>query len=157
GFTDKEERARKHPVFRIDEPRLRDTLGLPQKEAFRYSIEEFGDRLNALAEPLKKTHERMEGRQKLDQYESQLIEFERHLSLYEGLGGFKTPDVVPTPKDLHWLTLGEAINRDPGVASPYVASWKEMLQSYGSKDPARFNVAVAEYLKRLQTDRPDEV
>jgi len=155
-FSDSEQRARKHPVFRIDDPQIRQALGLQQKETYRYSIEEFGDQLTALAEPLKKTHERKENGQKLDQYENQLMEFERHLGYYERLSRFAIPHVIPPKGGEDWATLGEAVKKDPEAHDPSVGSWKEMLQAYGAKDAKRFNAAVSSYLARLQSERPDD-
>jgi hypothetical protein len=78
-FRDPEARAQKDRIFRIDHPQLRDALGLPVREGYRYSIEEFGARLTDLAEPLKGAHDRKEKSQPLDAFEKQLLEFEQHI------------------------------------------------------------------------------
>ena len=157
-FADSEQRARKHPVFRIDDPQIRDALGLAPKETYRYSIEEFGDKLTSLAEPLKKTHERKENNQKLDQYENQLMEFERHLGYYERLSRFAIPHVIPPKNGADWRTLAEAVPKGEQAAlDPDVDSWKRMLLSYGKKDVKAFNEAVSRYLGRLESERPDDV
>ena len=69
GFSDKESRARKHPVFRITHPDLLNILGLQPREGFRYSIDDFGDKVPALVDSLKTAHERREKGLKLDAYE----------------------------------------------------------------------------------------
>jgi ABC-type transport system involved in cytochrome c biogenesis permease subunit len=157
-FADPEQRARKHPVFRIDDPQIRDALGLAPKETYRYSIEEFGEKLTALAEPLKKTHDRKENGQKLDQYENQLMEFERHLGFYERLSRFAIPHVIPPKNGQDWRTLAEAVPKgEQGPLDPDVDSWKQMLLNYGKKDVKAFNDAVKAYLGRLESQRPDDV
>jgi ABC-type transport system involved in cytochrome c biogenesis permease subunit len=157
-FADPGQRARKHPVFRIDDPQIREALGLAPKETYRYSIEEFGEKLTSLAEPLKKTHERKENGQKLDQYENQLMEFERHLSYYERLSRFAIPHVIPPRNGFDWRTLAEAVPKgEQGALDPDVDAWKQMLLSYGKKDVKAFNDAVNAYLGRLESERPDDV
>jgi ABC-type transport system involved in cytochrome c biogenesis permease subunit len=157
-FADKEQRARKHPVFRIDHPSIRDALGLPAREGYRYSIEDFGDKLGALAEPLKKAHERKDNNQPLDPYENQLMEFERHLGYYERLARFSSPHVIPPHDGQDWLTLGAAVPKGEQVnLDPYVDSWKQMLLAYGSKDVKKFNEAVARYREKLVQERPADV
>ena len=157
-FADPEQRARKHPVFRIDDPQIRDALGLAPKETYRYSIEEFSEKLGSLVDPLKKTHERKENNQKLDQYENQLMEFERHLGYYERLSRFAIPHVIPPKNGGDWRTLAEAVPKgEQAGLDPDVDSWKQMLLSYGKKDAKAFNEAVKSYLGRLESQRPDDV
>jgi len=156
-FADSEQRARKHPVFRIYDPQIRDSLGLAAKERYRYSIEEFGEKLTTLAEPLKKTHERKENNQKLDEYETHLMDFERHLGFYERLSRFAIPHVIPPRDGKEWQTLAEAVPKGEAAAvDPDVNSWKQMLLAYGSKDAAKFNSAVASYRQRVEAQFPKE-
>jgi ABC-type transport system involved in cytochrome c biogenesis permease subunit len=156
-FADSEQRARKHPVFRIDHPSLRDALGLPPRETYRYSIEEFGDKLGALAEPLKKAHERKDNKQPIDAYENQLLEFERHLGVYERLARFATPNVIPPHDGKDWMTLGAAAPKGEQVnLDPQVDAWRQMLLAYGSKDAAKFNAAVKSYREKMSAELPKE-
>jgi len=157
-FSDREARARKHPVFRIDHPQLIDALGLQPREGYRYSIDDFAEKLTALAEPLKKAHERKDSGHALDPYENQLFEFERHLGYYQRLSQFAIPHVIPPKAGADWKTLPEAVPRgDQAALDPDVASWKQMLTAYGGKDAPAFNAAVTAYLDRLKKDRPDDV
>ena len=154
-FTDTDQPARKHRVFRIVNEQLQNALGLdPKRERYRYSIEEFAPRLTALAEPLKKAHERKESGQALDVYETKLLDFERQLGLYQRLSQFALPHVIPPATGNDWKTLPESASR---TDDPVVQSWKKMLQSYAAKDVGAFNTAVAEYLKKLETERPKDV
>ena len=155
---DKEGRSRKHPVFRIDHPQLRNALGLPEREGYRYSIEDFGDKLGALAEPLQTAHKRKEENHPLDAYETQLFEFERHLAYYQRLAGFSIPHVIPPRDSKDWLTLPEAAPKSSAAVSgdAYVDGWRQMLVSYGEGDTKKFNAAVSAYLERMQKERPND-
>lgn len=156
-FADTEQRARKHPVFRIDHPQLRDALGLQPRDTYRYSIEEFGDKLGALAEPLKKAHERKDNNQQIDTYENQLLEFERHLGHYERLARFSSPHVIPPHDGKEWMTLASAVPKgEQASLDPYVDAWKQMLLAYGSKDAAKFNASVKSYLEKAGAALPKE-
>jgi len=154
-FNDKEQRARKHPVFRIDHPQLVDALGLPPRERNRYSIEDFGEKLTTIAEPLKTAHDRKEAGHPLDPYENQLFEFERHLGYYERLSRFAIPHMIPPRGKGDWLTLTAAMPKSG--SDPYVEAWKQMLLSYASKDAAKFNETVDAYRKTLEAERPQDV
>jgi ABC-type transport system involved in cytochrome c biogenesis permease subunit len=141
-------------VFRIVNEQLQNALGLdPKREGYRYSIEEFAEKLTTLAEPLKKAHERKDSGRALDAYENQLFEFERHLGIYQRLSQFAVPHVIPPKTGDQWGTLPEAAPQ----MGPDVQSWKEMLTAYGSKDAPKFNAAVRSYLERLSAERPRDV
>ena len=157
-FSDKDQRARKHRVFRIVNEQLQNALGLdPKREGYRYSIDEFAEKLTALAEPLRKAHERKESGNSLDPYENQLFEFERHLGIYQRLSQFATPHVIPPKTGDHYQTLPEAVPKGEAAMDPSVAAWKEMLVAYGAKDTAKFNAAVKSYLDRMEQERPKDV
>lgn len=152
-FADKEERGRKAAVFRIDHPQLQNTLGLQPREGYRYSIEDFGDKLTSLGEPLQTVHRRKDEGHPLDAYETQLFEFERHLAYYQRLADFSVPSLVPPRSGRDWTTLADASKSD----SPDVAAWRQMLISYGRNEVPAFNAAVASYLERMQRERPRDV
>jgi ABC-type transport system involved in cytochrome c biogenesis permease subunit len=152
-FADKEERGRKAPVFRIDHPQLQNALGLQPREGYRYSIEDFGEKLRTLAEPLQTVHRRKDEGHPLDAYETQLFEFERHLAYYQRLADFSVPNVIPPQGGKDWSTLADAAKAE----TPDVASWRQMLISYARNDVPAFNAAVASYLERMQQERPKDV
>jgi ABC-type transport system involved in cytochrome c biogenesis permease subunit len=152
-FADKEQRARKAAVFRIDHPQVQNALGLQPREGSRYSIEDFGDKLKELAEPLQTVHRRKDEGHALDAYETQLFEFERHLAYYQRLTDFSIPNLIPPQSGKDWQTLGEAAKSE----TPAVASWRQMLLTYARRDTAGFNAAVAEYLARVGQERPKDV
>jgi len=148
---DRDARSRKAPVFRIDHPQLLNALGLQPREGYRYSIEEFGPKLQSLAEPLERVHKRKEENHPLDAFETQLFEFERHLSYYQRLADLSIPHVIPPRASGDWRTLSEA------KSDPAAASWEKMRVAYASKDAAAFNAEVASYLSTLEQERPQDV
>ncbi|MBI3855385.1 MAG: cytochrome c biogenesis protein CcsA [Planctomycetes bacterium] len=160
-FGDRQERTRKDRVFRLDHPQLRDALGLPAREGFRYSIDEFAPRLGELVEALKSAHERKEKKQPLDAYENQLLEFERHLGFYQRLASLSEPHAIAPSKGQEWSraarSLSEAAPEAPGSADPAVEIWRNMLHAYASGDAASFTSAVHAHLERLEADFPKEV
>jgi len=157
-FSDREARARKHRVFRIDHPQLLDALGLQPREGYRYSIDDFAEKLTSVAEPLKKAHERKDSGHALDPYENQLFEFERHLGIYQRLSQFALPHVIPPKGEGEWRTLPEAVPKNESVGmDPHVDHWKQMLTAYGAKDVPKFNSSVEAYLKLLNEERPKDV
>jgi ABC-type transport system involved in cytochrome c biogenesis permease subunit len=158
-FRDPEGRAQKDRIFRIDHPQLRDALGLPVREGYRYSIEEFGSRLTDLADPLKGAHDRKEKGQPLDAFEKQLLEFEQHIGYYQRLAQFAAPHLVPPLAGREWRTLSEAAPQaqKAGMVDPGVDIWRKILTSYAENNVPKFNAAVEEHLRQLELDRPKDV
>jgi ABC-type transport system involved in cytochrome c biogenesis permease subunit len=158
-FADREQRARKHPIFRIVNQQLQSALGLESRDGYRYSIDEFAEKLASLAEPLKTAHERKESGHAVDVYENQLFEFEKHLGYYERLSRFAIPHVIPPKPGADWRTLAEAVPKGEQQIDldPDVAAWKQMLLAYGSKDVGKFNTAVDSYLRKREAERPGEM
>ncbi|HLY09414.1 MAG TPA: hypothetical protein VKW04_08950, partial [Planctomycetota bacterium] len=156
---DREGRSAKHPVFRIDHPQLLNALGLPPREGYRYSIEDFRDKLRSLAEPLQTVHRRKEENHPLDSYETQLFEFERHLGYYFRLSEMAIPHVIPPQHGRDWQTLAEVKPNPSGmmVANPDAVLWEHIREAYGHHDATAFNGAVSAYLGRLQQERPQDV
>jgi ABC-type transport system involved in cytochrome c biogenesis permease subunit len=152
-FADKDERGRKAAVFRIDHPQLQNALGLQPREGYRYSVQDFGDKLRSLMEPLQTLHRRKDEGHPLDAYETQLFEFERHLAYYQRIADFTVPNVIPPQGGKDWTTLGDAARSE----STDVASWRQMLLSYARNDVPAFNAAVASYLERMEKERPKDV
>ena len=151
----KEWRGSKHPVFRIDHPQLLNALGLQPREGFRYSVEDFGEKIRSMVESIQTAHRRKQENRPLDAYDTQLIEFGRHLQLYERLEDLSIPHVIPPKEGRDWQMLAEAEARSS--KDPDVAAWTEMREAYGRRDIGRFNAAVSSYLGRLERERPQDV
>jgi ABC-type transport system involved in cytochrome c biogenesis permease subunit len=131
-------RARKHRVFKIDDPQLRDKLGLNEEvESHRYSIEDIAVSNSKLGEVLKKADELKE-REPKDAYERQLKKFATRLMTYESIASHHVPGVTPPPDgSVHWRPMS---NGDP---------MDLILTEYAKGDAAKFNAAVAEHLARM--------
>ncbi|HUR39311.1 MAG TPA: hypothetical protein VM222_07445, partial [Planctomycetota bacterium] len=153
-----ERESASHPVFRIDHPQLLNSLGLQPKEGFRYSIDDFGAKLQSLGPALETAHRRKEENRPLDAFETQLFEFERHLAYYQRLADFQIPHSIPPRNGKDWLTLKEAVPQSGGVGmDPHVDAWRTMISSYRAKDAAKFNAAVESYLTRMKEERPADL
>jgi ABC-type transport system involved in cytochrome c biogenesis permease subunit len=78
-----EKRAMIYRVFRIENLTLLDNLGLPRRKGYRYSLSEFGDKLDALRPSLIDAYGKAEkDESKLDTYERKLIEFNGKIQTY---------------------------------------------------------------------------
>jgi ABC-type transport system involved in cytochrome c biogenesis permease subunit len=131
-------RARKHRVFRIDDPQLWDKLGLSEEEGHRYSIEQFVGSLSKIAESMQKAQERKDKDQKLDAYDRQLMKFASRLSTYQAISNHHVPLVTPPPDGtIHWRSLAAG---DP---------FEEILSAYAEGDAPKFNKAVQDHLARM--------
>lgn len=159
SFKDPKNRAEKDRVFRIDHPQLRDALGLPAREGYRYTIEEFGPKLMELAGPLEGAHKRKDKGQSLDAFEKQLLEFEQHVGYYSRLAQFTAPHQVAPPSGMGWKTYAEAeaAAKKGAVPGESFLAWTSILTAYAADDVGRFNGAVSDYLRRLQAERPGDV
>jgi ABC-type transport system involved in cytochrome c biogenesis permease subunit len=148
------ERARKDRVFRIDHPQIRDALGLEEREGFRYSIEEFGDRLSKIQDKVKSAHDRQSNEQELDAYEKQLLKFWNRLQMYSRLASLEDPHFIP-PSGTHpeWQTIRDALGQGNADAHALV----EIFGAYAKGDVAKFNQGVEAYLKKLDAERPGDV
>jgi ABC-type transport system involved in cytochrome c biogenesis permease subunit len=153
-----ERESSSHPVFRIDHPQLLNALGLQPREGFRYSIDDFGSKLQSIGEALETAHRRKEENRPLDAFETQLFEFERHLAFYQRLADFQIPHSIPPKEGKDWMTLKEAVPKAGSIgADPHVDAWREMISSYRAKDAKKFNGAVSRYLALMQVERPSDV
>ncbi len=92
--------SRHHRVFRIENLDLLDTLGLPRRDGFRYSISEFGEKLPALGKQLKEANDVSEAnKDNLNFFQRKLLEFWSKLQAYQKLqAGFALPALPPLPE-----------------------------------------------------------
>jgi ABC-type transport system involved in cytochrome c biogenesis permease subunit len=148
-----------HKVFRIVDPQLRDALGLPERERYRYAIDEFSERLPKLDEAMKQAHARQDAEKTLDVYDRQVLKLGSSLGIYEAVAGFRIPHSIP-PSGGHseWRPLREVMTAGaPGEKeNPFAEGLIQILQAYGSGDAAKFNSEVAAYLGRFGSERAEE-
>ncbi len=154
---DREKRARHHKVFRIVDPQIHDALALPEREGFRYSIDEFSERLPKLGEAMKQAHAKREAKTH-DVYDRQLLDLENSLGAFESVASFRIPHMVPPSGDHEeWQTLPAAMGHDHGgQRDPNAEALVRILQAYALKDTEKFNQEVAAYLDRFAKGRSSD-
>jgi len=92
--------ARHHRIFRIENLELLDTLGLPRRDGFRYSIADFGDKLPTLRNQLEDANRVSEAnKDNLTFFQRKLLEFWSKLQSYQKLqAGFALPALPALPE-----------------------------------------------------------
>ena len=163
-----------HPVFRIDNLDVLDTLGLERRSRFRYALAEFEDRLapeNANGEPSEFAKalaeaKKLEGDkpEQLSTYQRKLIETEKRLSAYKAMEVAFSASSVPMPNKNELNTMAgrqklagtvnaiELLKRfEPPLAVPTDLAALEMGETWQPYPSAR---ALAE-IQSLIAQEPD--
>jgi ABC-type transport system involved in cytochrome c biogenesis permease subunit len=138
--------AEKAKVFRIENDKVLDLLGLTPRSGFRYAIEEFADKLAQLQEKASEAQKVPSKEQTL--FDAKAIELAQHLQMYIRLSEFEGVDIVPPEKPGEtWLTLREAIlqAQQRGEENPAARSVAGLLFAYGKGDVQAFNTDLASY------------
>src|SRR5439155_4270948 len=124
--------AEKYKVFRIENDQLLKMLGLEARPLnWRYSIEEFGDKIPQLAE-------RAERARKLpaderDVFDAKVVELAQHLQLYMEIANLQTPYAIPpSSAGQDWQPLLQAFQevQRNGQENPYARSYGKLLLAY---------------------------
>ena len=92
---DPQGRARGHRVFRIVEPRVRERLGLPERDGFRYSLDELERGKAAIQKDLGEAESRRAKEAPLDSYDRELLKLGRSLRFHARIAAFADPHLVP--------------------------------------------------------------
>jgi ABC-type transport system involved in cytochrome c biogenesis permease subunit len=153
-MADREKRARKHPVFRIENDQVLSLLELKPRERFRYAIDEFWEKTESLDEQAKVAHQKERAGETLDVFEKKLLEIQRKLVYHIRLARLEIPHLIPPSGVASWRTFDEAMASTGDAAT--VDAWMKMIRTYGSRDAAGFNAAVAEYRERMLRDFPED-
>ncbi len=150
--ADREMRARTLPVFRIENDQVRNLLGLPDRQRFRYAIDEFWEKADELDEKARAAHERERAGHPLDPYEKKLLELQRKLVYHIRLARLEMPHLIPPSGPDSWRVFGEASARPEDAGA--TEAWSKMIRSYGQGDVGEFNRTVADYRERLAREHP---
>jgi ABC-type transport system involved in cytochrome c biogenesis permease subunit len=154
---DSKETARSHKVFRIYHPQVRHALGLEgEREGYRFSIREFGDRLPNLGEQIRQAVDKQHAEKPLDEQDRELLKFQRRLTAFQAVSRFQLPHLVPPSNgQTEWRTLPDAMqpttSRDENAMS-----FVRILEAYAKGDAAAFNGETAAYLARVSGAFPVE-
>jgi ABC-type transport system involved in cytochrome c biogenesis permease subunit len=139
-------------VFRIQNDQLLDLLGLAPRSGFRYSIEEFADKLPKLQE--KASHARDIPVKQQDLFDAKSIELAEHLQTYIQFSELDKMEMVP-PEAAggEWLTLRNAIVKEQqeGKENKAARSFAAILFAYGKGDVESFNREVSDYAKYVDS------
>jgi ABC-type transport system involved in cytochrome c biogenesis permease subunit len=139
-------------VFRIQNDQLLDLLGLAPRSGFRYSIEEFADKLPKLQE--KAGHARDIPVKQQDLFDAKSIELAEHLQTYIQFSELDKMEMVPPDAaGGEWLALRNAIvkQQQNGQVNKPAMSFAAILVAYGKGDVETFNQEVSDYGKYLDS------
>lgn len=145
--------ARKHQVFRIEHDDVLSLMGLPQRESFRYSLEELAPKYQALLQQVSKAFQKPEANR--DLVEVKTIELYNQIEIYRQIMSFEIPLVLPPVEgnSALWLPLGAAKNNLDLTQSANV--WYKSMKAFQGKDTALFNAVVADYLQSIKTTQAE--
>jgi ABC-type transport system involved in cytochrome c biogenesis permease subunit len=140
----------KAKVFRIDNPQVRDLLGLEQRSGSRYALNEFADKMDDLEKEFHRVLKIDE--KKRSAYDAKALETSRHVQLYGQIASWDKPEIVP-PQSANgpWQNLQDSLlearaNRQDNSA---FRSLGAMLIAYAGNDVESFNKELASYQRRL--------
>jgi ABC-type transport system involved in cytochrome c biogenesis permease subunit len=157
-------KAEKYKVFRIENDQLLGLLGLEKRPGdYRYSLEEFGDKLSKIE--AEEERARAVEPKLQSTFDVKVIQLAEHVRLFMELAMLRTPLwVPPEAKGEEWKSLPQAMkelragqelhagSRD----SPAARTSAEMLLAYAQGDVKGFNQALAEHAKYLDKQQPDQ-
>ncbi len=166
------DRAMAHKVFRIDNPEVLETLGLPERSTHRYAIVEFRERMNDLVKQLDVAQATEAAR--LSVYQRKLLELGKKLRLYMTLSAaFGERDlpseanvplaVPPDAAGNDWQPFADAIIAAVGRIQRHEAPNPATIALFGifkaddTDDAAKFNELVAKYQTALVEAPPGGV
>jgi ABC-type transport system involved in cytochrome c biogenesis permease subunit len=150
--------AEKHQVFRIENDQLLKLLGLEARPLFwRYSIDEFRDKIGELAERADRA--RNVPAKDRDVFDQKVMELVQHLELYMGLASLQTPYAIPpVSRGQEWQPFVEAFHQaqQTGQDNPNARSYGRLLMAYAQGKPDDFNRELASYRQRLDEQMPEQ-
>src|SRR5262249_15538657 len=143
--------ATKSKVFRIDNLQVLAFLGLPLRPgSFRYSIEEFRDKMEEIIQE-KKRIDALD-QKKLSLYEHGIVELMEHLGLYLNLATGKAPMARPPLRGHHpddWKPLAVCPDEDK-----VAYAMKLMFNAYADGDQEHFASMAEAFHKALNKEMP---
>ncbi len=125
--------ARYHRVFRIENLDLLDTLGLPRRDGFRYSIDDFSEGLGEYFKQLADAElVAKENQENLTFYQRKLLDFRTKLQTYRKLqAAFALPELPPFPTVEQVQTNPEQAKAELGRFMMATGSAKQDIMASG--------------------------
>lgn len=134
--------AEKHKVFRIENDQVLTLLGLKPRAGYRYSIEEFADKIedNSVAREAARA-DKLEPSQR-GKFDEKILELAKRVELYAELA--QRQAVLIVPPQAH------------GGNNSDIRLFEQVLDAYAKGDTNRFNERVANFRQRLESEIPAE-
>jgi ABC-type transport system involved in cytochrome c biogenesis permease subunit len=144
-----------HKVFRIDNDQVRDMLGLPRREGYRYAIDEFAGKMSKLEQEADRAEKQDSKRRTL--YEARVLDLYHHLQVYLKLAYWPQTlyAVPPLSPDQDWQRLQEISKGE--ATNPAAGSFATLVLSYAQGDVKGFNQELDAYRKQLDKPLADQV
>lgn len=150
-------RAERLRVFRIENDQVLNLLGLAERPGFRYSIDEFRDRIRLIEEHAIRAQNRDSDQR--DLFDRKILELANKLQMYVRLANLEVPLMLPPRSGGQpWRTLRQAYEelQSTGDEDPDARAWVEMLSAYAEGNASGFNAAVEKYLTDVRVRMPGE-
>lgn len=119
------EAAYHHKVFRIDNPEVQNTLGLPKRQGFLYSVKELLPKIGEFEKEVEKAREqeKKKGSGEFTVRHRKLLEVDARIKTFTKIGAaFRRPDLPPLPTE-------EDFNNDRSVA---IRKMEQFRQSFAA-------------------------
>jgi cytochrome c-type biogenesis protein CcsB len=147
------EASEKYPVVRIDDPDVKNLLGLEEKEHL-FSIRQLAGQFPKLQKQIEQAN--AVDKSKHSKYQRAVLELANKLQLYmrlvpEGLGRLHVTPPLDAGED--WQTLADAY-ADRANPHPAAKAFLDALTAYNGDKAADFNSKVVEYQKLLGQKQP---
>ncbi len=150
--------ARHMRVFRIDNKQLVASLGLPERDGWRYALSEFQPKLDELMRQAQAAAQIDERERSL--FQNRALELASQLDVVSALASWRMPHVIPpTSEDDEWATLFDSAHaaQARGEKDPGAEGFGRLLANYAAGDEAGFNRSLAAYRADLKRWAPDAV
>jgi ABC-type transport system involved in cytochrome c biogenesis permease subunit len=144
--------AERAKVFRIENDQLLDLLGLTPRSGFRYSIDEFADKISKLGQ--KATQAQKVPPKDQDKFDVKSIELAQHLQTYFRFAELDGMEMIPPDKPGgDWMSLQDAFiqQQQNGQDNKSLISFAKILSAYGKGDVPTFNRELAAYQSDLNS------
>jgi ABC-type transport system involved in cytochrome c biogenesis permease subunit len=154
--------AMEHKVFRIENDQVLGLLDLKPRSGLRYSLKEILPRYNEFDQAFKRAASLPAKSRNL--FENKVLELGQHLKLFQDLSEGTMPLAVPPASPgQEWRSLRDVLvhkSRDP-AATGFLKVWAGYLDATDPRaEPTEstkaFNTAVANYLKQVEKQYPEE-
>lgn len=148
------ERAWEHRVFRIVNRDVLDSLGLEERDDFRYAMVDLAPVARTLGEQAMRADEREPHERSL--YDKAVLKLANNYMRFMQLAQHQMPHMLPPSDGRDWRTLASATQGAGDVEAEPARRLLAMFEAYAGDDAATFNAEVAAYQQWLDTHLSDQ-